>query len=137
MRRQGIPAGGFRDSGSGRTELPCFIIAQVVERGNSNPFLLANRRPTTVIPIAIFVMLSKLNKLIADTLKIDESLVNDDASMQTLPQWDSLAHMNLVAALESQFSVRFEPEDLLSMVSVQEILNALARFGVSADSEPS
>lgn len=82
-------------------------------------------------------MLSKLNKLIADTLKIDESLVNDDASMQTLPQWDSLAHMNLVAALESQFSVRFEPEDLLSMVSVQEILNALARFGVSADSEPS
>jgi acyl carrier protein len=80
-------------------------------------------------------MSGQLNTLIANTLKIDESLVDEGASMQTLPQWDSLAHMTLVAALESEFKVRFEPDDLLSMVSVQNIRNTLTRLGVPPDSQ--
>lgn len=75
-------------------------------------------------------MTESLQKLIAATLKVDASLVTEETSMQTLPKWDSLAHMNLVAAMESEFQVRFEAEDLLSMVSVRDIVETLKRLGV-------
>ena len=78
-------------------------------------------------------MTKSLQQLIALALKVDESRVAIDASMQTIPEWDSLAHMNLVAALEAEFKVRFEPEDLLSMVSVREIVETLNRLGADLD----
>ncbi len=78
-------------------------------------------------------MTETLQQLIAASLKVDASMVTSDASMQTLPKWDSLAHMNLVAAMEAEFNVRFEPEDLLSMVSVRDIVETLKRLGVELD----
>lgn len=78
-------------------------------------------------------MPGNLNKLIAAALKVDESLLDDNASMQTIPQWDSLAQMSLVAASKSQYQVRFEPEDVVAMVAVKNIADTPRRLNTKLD----
>lgn len=60
------------------------------------------------------------------------SEVPPDASVSTLPQWDSLAHVTLILALEEQFGVSFSPEDAIAMLSVAEIERVLATKSVAA-----
>jgi len=49
------------------------------------------------------------------------------ASVETMPQWDSLAMVTLVALLEGEFAIEIDPLDLVecdSFVSVSEYLRA-------------
>jgi acyl carrier protein len=62
-----------------------------------------------------------LKQVIATILKIDTSAVQPDASMDTLPSWDSLRHINLVLALEEEFKVSIPDEDAANITSYQLI----------------
>jgi acyl carrier protein len=43
---------------------------------------------------------NSLKQVMATMLKVDASTINEDSSMDNMPNWDSLRHMNLVLALE-------------------------------------
>ena len=43
-----------------------------------------------------------------------------------VPKWDSVGHMNLVSALEEEFGVQFEVDEIMSMATVAIILDVLA-----------
>ena len=40
-------------------------------------------------------------------------------------KWDSLAHLNLIVELESEFGVTFEPEEIGEMTSYEKILEIM------------
>jgi len=42
-------------------------------------------------------------------------------SRDTIPEWDSIAHVNLVVALEQQFGLQFAPEEMIDMLSIEII----------------
>ena len=44
--------------------------------------------------------------------------------------WDSVAHMALVAELEARFGVMLETDDLIEMSSYSKALEILRRYGV-------
>ena len=44
--------------------------------------------------------MDKLKQVIADALQVPVESVADDCSPATVPQWDSLAHLNLIMSLE-------------------------------------
>ncbi len=44
--------------------------------------------------------------------------------------WDSVAHMNLVACLESEFNLMFETDDVIGMSSYPVALEILKKYGV-------
>lgn len=44
-----------------------------------------------------------------------------------LPSWTSMAHLELVLALEQRFGVMFEAEEIANLASVAAIATALAR----------
>lgn len=48
----------------------------------------------------------------------------------TNPQWDSLAHMALVAELEDRFGIALETDDLVAMSSFAQSIEILRRYGV-------
>lgn len=50
-------------------------------------------------------------QVMAQVMKIDPSDVGDDASPETLDQWDSLSHVQLVLALEKEFDIKISPEE--------------------------
>jgi acyl carrier protein len=45
------------------------------------------------------------------------------ASLGSVPNWDSLATINLVALIEEEFQIQTEPEDLARLVSFNSILD--------------
>lgn len=51
--------------------------------------------------------------------------INEDTSPDTLVQWDSLKHMNLILALEEELGVQFSDDQIVEMNSVGLILAVL------------
>jgi acyl carrier protein len=52
--------------------------------------------------------------------------INEQSSPETVANWDSLKHMNLVLALEEEFGVTFTDDEIMSMLSVELILDTLS-----------
>lgn len=63
------------------------------------------------------VELAKLKHVMAAVLGVDAASIDDDASMDTIPAWDSLRQMNIVLALEEAFGVSFPDEDAANATS--------------------
>ena len=72
-------------------------------------------------------MTDRMRAVIASVLKVSPSDVSSDASQLTLGAWDSVAHMRLILALESEFEVAFEPDEIASLTSVAAIRAYLER----------
>lgn len=62
-----------------------------------------------------------VKKVMASVLEVDASTITDDASMDTIGNWDSLRQMNLVLALEESFGVSFPDEDAANATSYKLI----------------
>ena len=63
----------------------------------------------------------KLKEVISNVLGVSIEEINDDSSPDNIEKWDSLSHINLVMALESEFKVELSPEDAMDMLSVKLI----------------
>ena len=71
-----------------------------------------------------------LKQVMATMLNVDVSTINEDASMDNVPNWDSLRHMNLVLALEEEFKVTIPDEDAGNITSYKLIKLVLNDLGV-------
>ena len=71
-----------------------------------------------------------LKQVIATMLNVDASKIDEDSSMDNLPNWDSLRHMNLVLALEEEFKVTIPDEDAGNITSYKLIKLVLNELGV-------
>jgi acyl carrier protein len=67
--------------------------------------------------------------LAARVFGVAPAQLDDGASNATVPAWTSLAHVNLVLALEAEYGVRLSVEDALEATSVGAIKRVLARHG--------
>jgi acyl carrier protein len=70
-----------------------------------------------------------LLKLVADVLGVDEKLVTEQSGMKTLKAWNSSRHVELVMALEGQYGLQFSTAEMVSLQSVPQIREVLARHG--------
>ncbi|WP_373989508.1 acyl carrier protein [Duganella sp. BuS-21] len=62
-----------------------------------------------------------LKQVMATMLNVDAATINEDSSMDNVPNWDSLRHMNLVLALEEEFKVTIPDEDAGNITSYKLI----------------
>lgn len=70
-----------------------------------------------------------LKQVMATMLNVDTSTINEDSSMDNVPSWDSLRHMNLVLALEEEFKVTIPDEDAGNITSYKLIKLVLNDLG--------
>lgn len=66
-------------------------------------------------------------------LAIPQEQVTDDLAYNSIPQWDSIAHMTLVAELESRFDVMMDTDDIIDMSSAAKARDILGKYGVTFD----
>lgn len=66
-----------------------------------------------------------VKKVMAAVMEVDVTSIGDDASMDTVPTWDSLRQMNLVLALEDTFQVSIPDEDAANATSFKLIVLVL------------
>ena len=73
-------------------------------------------------------MENKLKSIFAENLGIDESIVVDSLRYAEIPQWDSVAHMALVAAIEEGFDIMIDREDVIDMSSFEKAKQIVAKY---------
>lgn len=59
----------------------------------------------------------KIKTVIANVFNIPINDISDETSPDTLKNWNSLGHMNLVIALEEAFNINFQSEQIVEMNS--------------------
>ncbi len=60
-----------------------------------------------------------LKEILKRLFKVQE--VRDSDSIETIGMWDSMGHMELMAALEREFNIRIKPEDIINLTSVKAL----------------
>ena len=71
---------------------------------------------------------AKLQKAFAMGLGLEENADFHSLEFSKTPQWDSIAHMRLIAALEEQFGIRFSVQDILGMSSYRVAKEIVQRY---------
>lgn len=66
-----------------------------------------------------------VQSLITELFQIDPADVTSDTQFGDFPAWDSMGHMDLIMALESQFGVPVTAETIGELTSVSAILQQL------------
>ncbi|MEO7649446.1 MAG: acyl carrier protein [Bryobacteraceae bacterium] len=65
--------------------------------------------------------LESVRRIASDLFQLAPDQVRPDSSPETIANWDSVQHMNLILALESEFDVQFEPEEFEQMNTISGI----------------
>lgn len=68
----------------------------------------------------------------ATVLGIPASEITNELRYASIPQWDSIAHMSVIAALEEAFGVMIDMDDVIDMSSVGKAREILEKLGASA-----
>ena len=71
-------------------------------------------------------MEDRLKQVFANVFDIPVGNIDDNLSPDTVDEWDSLNHTNLVIALEQEFGVTFSPDEIIEMMNV-ELINIIIR----------
>lgn len=71
----------------------------------------------------------KLIKVFVSALDISEAEA-ESAVFKETPQWDSVGHVNLMNAIEEEFDVSLEPDDILDFKSFEIGKDILGKYGI-------
>ena len=74
--------------------------------------------------------LEKYIKVYVDLFGIPADQVGDSLTALTVEKWDSVAQMNLAAALEEAFDIFLDPEDVIELVSYAKGKAVLQKHGI-------
>ena len=61
---------------------------------------------------------------------LDEPDINDDSTITNTEKWDSSGHVALILALEDRFGITFEDEEIIELISIKAIEDALGKRGI-------
>ncbi|WP_028301811.1 acyl carrier protein [Oceanospirillum beijerinckii] len=71
-------------------------------------------------------MRDKIIAIIADVLEVEASDLSEQSSPSSIESWDSLKHMNIILALEEEFDVELDDEEITDMNSIALIILILS-----------
>lgn len=71
-----------------------------------------------------------LIKTFSENLDVDESVVIDSLEYNSIKEWDSIAHMSLIAGLEEAFDIFLDTDDIIDMSSVKICKEILAKYDI-------
>jgi len=70
----------------------------------------------------------KLKRIMADVFDVPVEEINEHSSAHTITAWDSLKHINLILALQKELGIRFEDEEIPTMINYHIILSTIRAY---------
>lgn len=67
----------------------------------------------------------KIIDIVASVLEVEVSKVSTNSSIGDFPAWDSLGHMNLLQSIQDEFEIEFDPEEIIELEDVDDIVKAV------------
>ena len=66
-------------------------------------------------------------------LVADDSAITEDLEFNSIEEWDSIGHMGLIAALEEEFNISFETDDIVEFSSYKKGIEILKKYQVKIE----
>ena len=73
---------------------------------------------------------ARMRAAFRDALALSAEAEVDGLTYRGIPEWDSVAHMQLIAALEETFDLMIDTADVLAMSSFEVAREILGKYGV-------
>lgn len=70
-------------------------------------------------------VLEKVIEIVATTCDVDKSEVTENSTVGDFPSWDSVGHLSILTHVEEAFDISFEPEEMMEMEDVKDIVEAV------------
>ena len=67
----------------------------------------------------------RLNVVFRDIFDDDTISVNENTTSNDIEDWDSLEHINLIVAIEQEFGIKFNMNEVTTMKNVGEMVNII------------
>lgn len=67
----------------------------------------------------------RLQEIFRDVFDDEELEIRDDMSAKDIEDWDSLAQINLIIAIEKEFRVKFNLEEVSKLKNIGEMLELI------------
>ena len=74
--------------------------------------------------------LEKYKKAFTESLNVSEKEVNDNLKYNEIPEWDSIGHMSLISALEYEFEITIETDDIVDYSSYRKGIEILKKYKI-------
>ncbi|GAA1792156.1 acyl carrier protein [Luedemannella flava] len=75
--------------------------------------------------------IEQLRSVFRKSLELPADHPVDDLAYREIEKWDSLAHMSLVAAIEDEFDVLLDTDDVIDLSSFSKAREILERLDVA------
>ncbi len=72
----------------------------------------------------------KLKNLLSNVFNVSADSINENSSVDTIENWDSLNHLKLVLALEQEFDISFSEEQTVEILNFPLIKMTLQEHGI-------
>jgi acyl carrier protein len=74
---------------------------------------------------------TRLQAAFAEALGIEPQSVTDDLAYNSIPEWDSIAHMALIARIEDAFGIMLDTDDVIDLSSVVKAREILSKYNIN------
>jgi acyl carrier protein len=71
---------------------------------------------------------AEVRAVASDIFGVPPDRITAESSPETIENWDSMQHLNLVLAIEEKFGVQLEPEDIEQMKSIGAVVALVTRL---------
>lgn len=75
--------------------------------------------------------MDKYKKIFKESLNISDKDFSESIKYNDIPEWDSIGHMTLIAALEENYKISIETDDIVDFSSFNKGKEILKKYKVS------
>jgi acyl carrier protein len=72
----------------------------------------------------------KYDNVFMESFSISSDVLNESLKYQSIPAWDSVGHMGMIAGLEEAFDVMLETDDIIEFSSYTVGIEKLKKYGI-------
>jgi acyl carrier protein len=72
--------------------------------------------------------LEQVRSIASDIFGVPADKITAESSPETIENWESMQHLNLVLAIEEKFGVQLEPEDIERMKNIGAVAALVERL---------
>ena len=72
----------------------------------------------------------KYEKIFIKCFGLDKSKLKKDVKYDSIPKWDSVGHMNMIAKLEYEFNISMEMDDIIDFSSFRTGIKILKKYKI-------
>lgn len=74
--------------------------------------------------------LEKLNSIFCEVFSVDASTLGADFDKNSVEGWDSVHQLSLTSAVEDEFDIMLDAEDILECTSYENVKTILAKYEI-------